>query len=520
MKIWEPPSIYRNTLRFIESELFITDKRGRLRPLVPNRFQRRYLEEKAEVFAGPGKNHILVLKSRQGGITTLEQALSYELVASNPYKKCATIAEDLDSTISTFGMCQLFHQAARPGPAKPPRSKSNARELLFHDGTSRFYIGTAGNDTFGRGQTFQRFHGTEVAFWKLNPDRWWKLVDGIVIAANFGEIVLETTAHIAGDPYHELWKAAKDGTNSFSPIFLAWWHDDDCRLEVTEKEAAEILSTLERDELTGIERHGWTVEQVAWRRKEKKARRHNFPREFPENDDEAFLYAGDAYFDLEAVDDQWAGARKILRTKDNGRLVIWQYPQPGVEYVAGADSSSGVPGGDPSSMGILRADTGEQVAALHGFWKPHEFAEKLAKLGKIYNYAILGIEINNHGHATMQAVRREQEYPTSRIFKRTSVDVRTRTPTFRYGWDTTEKTRAQLISELDRSMRTGEILCNDLDFLAECRAFVLSKNGKYEAAPGKHDDRVIAWGIANSVRRIRFRALMSDSEGEGGAVAA
>jgi hypothetical protein len=85
-------------------------------------------------------------------------------------------------------------------------------------------------------------------------------------------------------------------------------------------------------------------------------------------------------------------------------------------------------------------------------------------------------------------------YP--RIFYRRIEDDKTKRRTRKIGWLTTSKTKGPLIDDLAALIRDGEIACYDSETIGECLGFVRQPNGKYEAATGGKDDRVISLAIA------------------------
>lgn len=79
-------------------------------------------------------------------------------------------------------------------------------------------------------------------------------------------------------------------------------------------------------------------------------------------------------------------------------------------------------------------------------------------------------------------------------------DVRTPKPSGKVGWQTTEKSRKILISELSKRIReVGEegtgISVPDLQTVHELNVFIRNAKGRDEAAEGEHDDRVMALAI-------------------------
>ncbi|MOA32331.1 hypothetical protein D3C78_1535400 [compost metagenome] len=60
--------------------------------------------------------------------------------------------------------------------------------------------------------------------------------------------------------------------------------------------------------------------------------------------------------------------------------------------------------------------------------------------------------------------------------------------------------RNAIISELVEYVREHTHLINDVWLLKECLKFVKNKQGRPEAMPGEHDDRVLAYAITLAIR--------------------
>lgn len=89
-------------------------------------------------------------------------------------------------------------------------------------------------------------------------------------------------------------------------------------------------------------------------------------------------------------------------------LKIWQMPIEDRRYVMGADPAEGLISSDDSSLTVLDAITLEEVARLDGKSEPkHVFPDEITLICLFYNGAAVLIERNNHGHAVIGAVERD-----------------------------------------------------------------------------------------------------------------
>jgi hypothetical protein len=497
---WAPPDRYGEVVSFARRYLWIRDKRARLRPLAPNTFQQRYLEEKSRALDGGKPARFAVLKSRRGGITTWEQADSYHRVTTEQNQRVATLAHDLDSTVEIFDVARTYYRNA-VGEARPPAGKSNRRELTFHDGRSKFFVGTAGGEGFGRGFTLSKVHGSEVAKWPGSIEDQRDLLVGLTEACSHGEVVLESTANGTGNLYYEICDEARLGEGLWTLIFLPWPYDQDCRLSVTREERDEIESTLSDEEKALIARFDLLPDQIAWRRNKKLELKRLFPQEYPENPVDCFLRSGHCFFDLDRLLSLTMRCRPPVDSRMGGRLTVWHPPEEGKTYIMGLDSSDGLPDSDPCAAGILELESGKQCARLWGRWRPYELGRIAVKLAVAYNYAFIVPEINNHGHSTVNTILIQEEYPSNEVYHRLKFDDGSVKATKIAGWETSVKTRPLLLDTIAEVVDAGDLEINDDELLAEMRTFCLSRKGKYEAEEGKHDDLVIAWALAYFVRQ-------------------
>lgn len=446
----------------------------------------------------------MVLKSRKVGISTWEQAESYFVCAEEPYRQAVTLADNAQNTQKIFEIAEIFMRNAW-GRALPPGSEFVENVLRYHDGTSEFYVGTAGSKTFARGATLQRGHGSEVAHWPGNDRHQKTLIAGLQGACEFGELVLETTANgTKGWFYNEAMDALR-GDSEYTLIFIPWWWDDKSFLVLPEEMARETMAGLTDEERHLVELHELTAGQIVFRRRMQATYKDLFSQEYPETPHAAFLSTGRTFFDAEVIRKLIPHCKAPVRKEIGGKLTIWKEPDRSRRYVAGVDSASGVPGKDWCAMGVLDWETGEQVARLYGHWAPYNFARHIAQLGAMYSFPLLGVERENMGWAVLEALVNVERYPDDRLYYHSSWDPRSQKESEKLGWTTNKETRPILLDSLSKALTEGGMRCHDRELLAECLVFESNEQGRFEAASGEHDDLIFAWGIANRMRLVRHR---------------
>jgi len=492
---------------YARDRLYVRTREGNVVPFELYPVQQRYCAHKRLAHmrardAGQPGVLIIVLKSRRVGITTVEQGESYKLWSTKPEAQCLTLAHTDKDTLTIFKIAQRFHRRDPQAPIL--KGLGNQRALESQELHSIFTIATAGGYAPSRGSTLDRVHGSEVARW-CNDDqqRVEDLVSGLTEAASHGEFIAESTPN-GMNWFASTWFGARNRENDWYPIFLRWFDDPTNVIDLKgdPDRIAQIIDTLDDEESALVEQHDLTPDQLAWRRSAKRRLRILFPQEYPEDDATCFLSAGTPYFNPHIIAHR---IRELPKDKPKPKLVreagggsgyvlIWKKPASGRKYVAGCDTSEGIPGCDPNGTGFLDKETGETVCSVHGVFKPKYLAKLNVQYAKMYNNALVGVERENHGHAVIQAMQELGWKRTRQLFHFRDG---------RAGWSTNSETRPTMLNRLADFVEENPHRFHDRDGLNEMQTFRLQKNGKFEADPGAHDDRVMKWAIAYAMREVR-----------------
>jgi len=496
-------------LKYIETLLVVKTKDAKTVPFRFTPIQRRVALEQAR------RN--IYLKPRQVGMSTFHLARRFARVCTIPNWTAVSVAHDSTTTELLFQTVQFFYNNLPP-EFRPKTKYNNRRELYFPEINSRYVIFTAGNENgIGRGVTVNDIHGSEVALWP-NPD---ELISGLLETAPKNAYVdLESTAKGAGGYFHTEYVDALEGKNNYKPFFFPWWWQIEYRLTDAEALAYNIdpYASFNKEETALVEKHRLDRQQINWRRWKIAALKKLFHQEYPEDETSCFLTSGNLYFEEETISRARAeGAQEPLQTRKNGGVLIWQAPQPDHTYIIGADVAEGLPGGDYDAASVIDTATGQEVAALHGLWKPHDYAELLSDIGHEYNEAVIAVERNNHGHAVLTTLIYQEHYPE--IYEHQDYDVRNDRATKLPGYPTNRKTKPILLTTLEQMMEDWPGVFHDTGFFRECYTFVRHPDGKVGAIYKCHDDRIMARAIAYEVRKshkpkpgYRVLNLLSDDD--------
>jgi len=461
--------------------LWVRDRRGRLVPLVPNAAQRQFAAR-----CGPRN---IILKARQVGMTTYLAARVFLLTMLRPGTVALQVAHSLESAQQIFRIAHRFYSCLPVGIQRAVvTERANVRELAFAGTDSRFRVDTAGNPGAGRGLTLTHLHASEVSEWPGSPEETMAALAAAV--GPRGTIDIEATPKGVGGYFHREWQLAASGDSGYVRHFFPWWVEPEYRLPLLPGERVEPESDEER---LLQERHGLTAEQLKFRRQLVRAFRGLRAQEFAEDETECFLASGRPVFELAAIDRRVAEVFAPVFVRENGCEYEWAGPEPGREYLIGADPAEGCPDGDFSAAQVLDAATGIQCLELAARWPIERFAEYLAQLGRRYNDALVAVERNNHGHAVLYALRHRHGY--RRLYRHTPGEG-----DLALGWPTNAQTKPQLVAALHAMLADAPGAFHSRRLLEEMRSYAYDASGATTAPEGLHDDLLIAMGIAMVVR--------------------
>lgn len=502
-----------NTKLYIEKYLKIQDKNAKIIDLKINKPQMKLYNALAEQYRQGKPQRAIVLKARQMGFSTLTEAMIFKKTVTAFNIKSGIITHEASATDNLFNMSKRYLDNL-PDELKPQIKKSNAKELVFDNDNGTGLKGiikcmTAGNTTVGRSDTFQNLHVSEYAFWGgKKKETLIGLLQTVPDTINT-MVVIESTAN-GYDDFKDMWDEAAAGESEFVPVFCAWWELDQYRkqydgFELTEEEI-KLKNLYELDN-----------EQLAWRRwcihNNCRGDVNLFKQEYPSCPEEAFLSSGNCVFDKEKIIERLQKVQEPIKRGsflyDYDGLTIknirWQEDKNGIikihkdvqarrPYVIGGDTAGD--GSDNFVGEVLDNISGEQVAELSHQTDEDLYARQMYCLGKYYNEALIGVEVNFSTYPEKELER--LEYP--RLYHRQQEDSITHKYQLKKGFKTTSITRPIIIAGLVEIIRDNIDTLNSAELLRECLSFIKNEQGRPEAEQGKHDDRVMAMAIAHYIR--------------------
>jgi hypothetical protein len=313
----------------------------------------------------------IVLKSRQLGISTLAAGYSLWLMLFHKDKNILCIATKQDTAKNMVTKTKFMFDNL-PSWLKIPANENNKLTLKLNNG-SQIKATSAASDA-GRSEAVSLLIIDEAAFIE-NIEPIWASAQQ-TLATGGGAIVLSTPFG-TGNWFHKTWvKAESNENDSFLPIKLPWYVHP------------------ERDQ--------------AWR--DKQDVELGDPRLAAQECDCDFSTSGDIVFYPEHL--EYYSATHVVEPMErrgvDKNLWIWESPDYSRNYMVVADVARG-DGKDYSAFHIFDLETNAQVAEYKSQLSPKEFGYMLVGIATEYNEALLVVENNNIGWATLDAIQ-EREY--------------------------------------------------------------------------------------------------------------
>ena len=508
-----------NFALFVEEQVKIIPKdssRGFI-PFNLNEPQKIITEKLNEQLKETGKVRAIILKARQQGISTYCTGRVFWKSYFSPHSKSVILAHDSATSDNLFTMSKNLISNMQ-GTLKPKEIRSNAKEIILKSPSFRdkeavagYRLYTAGSPEAGRGTTPTILHASEVAFWQHDEKILAGLFQGVSNSPGT-EVILESTANGATGEFYRLWKGAVAGENEYMPIFLPWFLTSEYRAPAPEG----MELTLEEEKLK--EDYDLDNDQLFWRRiKIGESTELKFKQEYPSNADEAFLVSGSNVFDIDKLNQlipqqptrisNWDPSSKMFEDGREGKLLQWQYPEWETPYIIAADVSLGV--GQDYSVAVVM-DAEYKVVAMYRDNRidPSTYGEFLFYLSRYYNNAFLLVESNNMGIATLQKL---ESMGHSNLYKQTKIANVSNDSGERLGFRTTQATKPVIIGNLKKLIEDEGVLIPSNIMIQELKDYISTATGKTEAAPGTHDDTVMALAMGCEVLRTHGDKLSNNN---------
>jgi hypothetical protein len=418
-------------------------------------------------------NKSIVLKSRQLGISTLIAGYILWLMTFYSDKNVLVIATKQETAKNLVTKVRFANEAL-PSWLKVPEVENNRLSLKLKNGSQVKAVSSASDSA--RSEALSLLVVDECAFIDGIEDIW---ISAQSTLSTGGQAILLSTPNGIGNFFHQTWVAAEAGENGFHTIKLKWdvhperdqaWRDDQTRL---------------------LGKHGAAQEC-----------------------DADFISSGNSVVDAEIL--QWYRdnlcKEPIEKRGIEHAYWLWAYPEYSRQYAIIADVGRG-DSTDYSAFHVFDLQKLEQVAEFRSKMPTKDYGKLLVAVATEWANALLIIENNNIGWATIQEVI-DSGYPNmfysstdlqyvdveQQVSNKINRDEKKMTP----GFTVSPKNRPLIISKIEQYIRMKEVVIRSTRLIDELFTFVWN-NGRAEAARGYNDDLVMALGTMLWVRDTAMR---------------
>jgi hypothetical protein len=505
-------------------------------PLALNNVQIRMINAFIDAHQAGKPGRFILDKARQMGVSTGIQAFFATDAFTKRHVSALTISKDDESTSEIHSMLERMYEGLPEKiRSKLPLDTSERGRRLFLEHGSKMRALTAGSRDAGRSMALTHIHCSEVAYW---PDAAKTLLAlrQTVQDVPGTLIVLESTANGRQGAFYEEWKRAVEGDSEYTPLFFGW-HEFAAYTIPADQVPSAFEASLTDEEETLRERFNLTLGQLLWRRRrirnECGGNLDKFHQEYPITWEESFLHSGRPFFQPLLVQRMAAVASKrvpVFRGElgsvgeypspgqpakpypsTTGRLRILKPPEDGHRYVLALDPAGVITSRefeaftdktnarDYCAMLVVDRYTRKAVAYWHSRMDLGLVGYEAAKLGKLYHRAMITVEMTGgYGAAPLDRLR---EIGYSPLYTRVQLDSLGQKIGEDLGWSTTVNNRSRILEGLRDLLREDPAALAIPELAVEMDAFVEGDSGKAAAAPGEHDDLVMAAAIAFEVCR-------------------
>jgi len=513
----------------IETLVKIGNKERMTVPFVLNPIQRNMISSSTnrDIYVKPaqiGASSLFICDFLLDCVTipdTVSIIISYdEFITGRLLRKAQGFYNGLNNTVP--GLPGLQHKSTYEKVFEFRNPKNNKIE-----GYSSFYIASAKSFDYGRGEAIHNLLADEYAFWPPGEDEKFaaSALQRVPLLPNT-KIRICSTPNGEDNEFHEMYMAAKEGKDIgksvFKHHFYPWWEhpeymmsadsqfvlpgDESLTLEATLlPEETNLLKQWQQYEFTKQE----MIDKLRWRRykqaemssiKRSGESRLLFGQEYPEDDVNCFLAAGDMVYDAELISDM---AKNCYPASVHNLFAdIWYPPENGQVYLVAIDPGEGKQSESVATVWKFLWEADELKEAIHcatlsGYYAQDEMAEKCVPLAKWYNGAMIANE-DALGFTSHVAKYGNLYYRTDPITGKVGKLI---------GWQTNNSTKPFMITELGRYM--SKITTHDIRLVSQCRNIRWQKDAKGRdravsiGSDDYHDSACIAIVCRHSMPTVR-----------------
>lgn len=521
---------------------------------------RLYAEMAEQALAGQPVR-IDILKARQIGFSTFIAGFLFIMTMFTPNFHCAVIADEKQHAHNIFRKYQYFYDhlddsnpyypeivecakqnkgALSPLTYKPTLKYNKGQEYMeTAKGGSILEVLVAG-ESAGRSDTYDALHLSECAFFQGNLLPTITAATQTVPAAKRTFIFLETTAKGFND-YKRLWDEDYGNQGSYKALFVPWFENPAYRDELRPMEKFPVLEDWMQERQ---EHYKLDDSQMLWywrRYLDSHRDRDTMFQEYPFSPVEAFIATGGCVFGAENVatrkqeiyernpivktglftfggqagymkptpidgDIDRLKLERIAFRQTKGGIRFFEEPKKGEPYVLICDPNKEMNEDDVAIQVIDNVDCRQVASFNRDDMMLDSIAYQIYCLGRYYNDALVSVEMGTETTVMNFLIR--LGYPKLYVRQKDASENYRESLSKSYGHVCSPLTRGRMLEMAKIAFNENPRIVSDYRTLCEMESFQRtrheSRSGqvtlKSEAAPGKHDDLVMAWAAFFEVR--------------------
>ena len=427
-------------------------------------------------------HHVIALKSRQTGISTVTQAFIVYTFTFYDNVVVGVVSKDGDEATDFSRKVQAMIKAL-PEWLKPKFEKQTEQTFILDNGC-KFYAQTINPKNPGK-----LFRGKSITIAVMDEaahadyiDKAWvgfgpALVKNQKVAKEnnvpYATIVISTPNGTTGTGkwYYDSWKEALSGNSIYKPHIIHWsmvpdfandpsWYEQQCK----------ILKNNQR-----------LINQEL---------------------ELKFLGSDFSFFEPDIIDKLNTVHQNPIDKIDFGDkniLKIWKKPEKGKFYLIGIDTASSH-GGDKSTIEVCEFDTLEQVAEFKGKLRIDDFIKIIKFVLKMYKNHLAIPENNSYGETIVEALTDKHD-PNILDYNIYAPNHEYGKQNIIYGLNNNAKTRPLIIESLYEIVKEDPSIIKSMELALELIGLESKKSGKIEACMGMNDDLALAFAFCCYVRQ-------------------
>lgn len=437
---------------------------------------------------------IVVLKARQIGLTWLALSYALWLMIFHPAATVLLFSKRDDEAIELLERLKGMYHRLPVWMRARAVVVDNAHEFALSNGSRAKSFPTTAGDSY----TASLVIGDEFDL-VTNQD---KLLRSVQPAIDNGGQMILLSRPDKDRPltrFKKTYRSAKVGLTNWVAVFLPWFvHPGRDAAWYAAKQVEILENTGSKDEL--FEQYPSTdAEALAARTLNKRIAPQWLTQCYQE--EQTLITVGVTSYQVETTTGDDGTQQHAVTVEDqrhsvpNGAfpaipgLKVFRLPEPGVQYVMGADTAEGLQVGDDSSLTVVNADTGEEVARLDGKYEPKAvFPALIDAVGRFYNYAPALVERNNHGHAVIGWLQDNGQIAVLEDEKDS-----------REGWNSSTAGKVRLYDTTASIFMHGDAIVHDAGTYHQLASI---EKDTLRAPEGLHDDLADSYALAQQARKL------------------